>query len=390
MSVINQMLKDLEQRSPEQGGANAAPIAVPEKTSTVKVVAYTVLVLLVVNAVGIYIWQLLNENTALKQQNHAKPAAITTSVNSQQSTPIKVIENKEQATAKLPSKEEVIDNSSTDKEAFAEQMAAKNMPRRELSKAQLPPVQASEQSAVEPSVSENKVAVKQVQQATNSVVNHAQVTPASKEQELQVTAKPVAKMSVSRRQLTAEELVAQKMAQAEELLAAKDIAKAEQRLEEILIISPNHIQARKKLAALWFGRKAYQKASNLLSQGIALYPQDKSLRVMKAQVHLKQQQAVLAYQSLLPLAELEDVEYQVMLANVAQQSSQWQSAIDAYKLLEKMQPSSGRWPLGLAIVYDKSSQFPLAIQAYKAALLKSGLTASSAEFAEQRIKALGE
>ena len=51
-------------------------------------------------------------------------------------------------------------------------------------------------------------------------------------------------------------------------------------------------------------------------------------------------------------------EYQVMLANVAQQGSQWQSAIDAYKLLEKMQPSSGRWPLGLAIVYDKTSQFP--------------------------------
>lgn len=103
MSVINQMLKDLEQRSPEQGGANAAPIAVPEKTSTVKVVAYTVLILLIVNAVGIYIWQLLNENSALKQQNQAKPAAITTSENSQQSTPVKVIENKEQATAKLPS-----------------------------------------------------------------------------------------------------------------------------------------------------------------------------------------------------------------------------------------------------------------------------------------------
>ena len=271
-----------------------------------KVVAYTVLILLIVNAVGIYIWQLLSENSALKQQNQIKPHAVTTSVNSQPSVPVKVVENKERAEAKLQNIEEVREYNDADKETFAEQMAAKNMPRREASTAQLPPTQATERPAVEPPARENKAAVKQGKQS-NTEMTIVEVTPASKEKAQQSTAKPVAKMSVSRRQLTAEELVSQKMAQAEKLLAAKDIAKAEQRLEDILIISPNHIQARKKLAALWFGRKAYQKASNLLSQGIALYPQDNSFRVMKAQVHLKQQQTALAYQTLLPLAELEDV-----------------------------------------------------------------------------------
>lgn len=387
MSVINQMLKDLEQRSPEQGAANVAPVAVTEKNSTIKVVAYTVFILLIVNAVGIYIWQLLNENSALKQQNQAKPTTAEV-VSSEKTESTAANNNQEGSEVEAISPTKVAKDVIAIKETYAKQMAAKNMPRREVVTEQVSAKPVSEQPADNTEVTPNEAEIKQTSvQAEPEAI----ITPApTASKDIQPPSQPVAKMSVSRRQLTAEELVAQKMAQAEKLLAAKDIAKAEQQLEDILIVSPSHVQARKKLAALWFGRKAYPKASNLLSQGIALYPQDSSFRVMKAQVHLKQQQAMLAYQTLLPLATLEDVEYQLMLANVAQQSSQWQSAVDAYQLLKKMQPSSGRWPLGLAIVYDKSSQFPLAIQAYKEALLKSGITAASAEFAEQRIKALGE
>jgi MSHA biogenesis protein MshN len=79
-----------------------------------------------------------------------------------------------------------------------------------------------------------------------------------------------------------------------------------------------------------------------------------------------------------------------MLANVSQQIEQYESAIQAYKVLIDMQAYSGRWHLGLAIVYDKNSQFSLAVTEYALALTKSDLTIASADFAQQRMQALGE
>lgn len=198
------------------------------------------------------------------------------------------------------------------------------------------------------------------------------------------------KMSVTRRQLTPKELVTQKLANAEKLLTINEIAKAELLFEEILIIDPEHKEARKKLAALWFGRKLYQQAVNVLSQGIAIDRQDGDLRLMKARIHLKQGQHEAAYDTLKPLASIEQEEYQLMLANVAQHIEQYPSAISAYQVLINMQPYSGRWYLGLAIVYDKNSQFSLAVDAYKLALTKTDLSVSSVKFAKQRMQALGE
>ena len=198
------------------------------------------------------------------------------------------------------------------------------------------------------------------------------------------------KMSVSRRQLTPKELVAQKLVRAEKAIKINNIIKAEQLFEEVLIVDPTHKQARKKLAALWFGRKSYQQATNLLSRGISLDRNDEELRMLKARIHLQQGQHEAAYTTLKPLAMLKQKEYQVMLANVSQQIEQYESAIQAYKTLINMQTYSGRWHLGLAIVYDKNSQFSLAITEYALALTKSDLSIASAKFAQQRMQALGE
>ena len=158
----------------------------------------------------------------------------------------------------------------------------------------------------------------------------------------------------------------------------------------MLIVEPNHKQARKKLAALWFGRQAYQDAVNLLSQGIALNGKDRSLRQMKARIHLKQGQVTAALNTLKPLAQLKDEQYQIMLANTAQQAQQNEVAVDAYKVLITMQPDIGRWYLGLAVLHDKNSQFNLASVAYNKALTKNDLSVSSVNFIKQRIQAIGK
>jgi MSHA biogenesis protein MshN len=197
-------------------------------------------------------------------------------------------------------------------------------------------------------------------------------------------------MSVSRRQLSAEELAQQKLVRAEKALAAKNISKAEKLLEDVMIITPNDSQARKKLAALWFGRQAYQDAVNLLSQGITLNGKDSSLRQMKARIHLTQGQATAALNTLKPLANLKDEQYQIMLANTAQQAQHSKAAINAYTMLIAMQPDMGRWQLGIAVLYDKNSQFNLAIDAYNKALAKNDLSVSSEKFVKERIQAIGQ
>jgi len=78
---------------------------------------------------------------------------------------------------------------------------------------------------------------------------------------------------------------------------------------------------------------------------------------MKARIFLKLGRFTAALNTLKPLASLKNEQYQVMLANTAQQAQQNQVAVDAYNMLIVMQPDQGRWPLGLAVLYDKNSQF---------------------------------
>lgn len=57
MSVINQMLKDLEQRAPEQGHVTT-PVTISHKPSTIKIVLISLVVLVSFNLLGFYIWNL--------------------------------------------------------------------------------------------------------------------------------------------------------------------------------------------------------------------------------------------------------------------------------------------------------------------------------------------
>ena len=57
MSVINQMLKDLDQRAPEQG-QGPVPVMAAQKASILKIVLISVVILLSLNALGLYIWDL--------------------------------------------------------------------------------------------------------------------------------------------------------------------------------------------------------------------------------------------------------------------------------------------------------------------------------------------
>lgn len=404
MSVINQMLKDLEQRTPEQGQA-ATPLVQKQKSSTVKIVLISVAVLVSLNLLGFYIWDLQKQVASSEQQvknylleqDESDQIAKEKIPKAQQINQVKLNESSPQPTKEILASSQQIIKQDKAVPAQAALPKVEVIPKNTSTQQPITQKQTNntEQTNVVETVQNNvskvtkliaKPAEKLVEkQAVKRVDNNEPVTRFTKE-----NTPTESKMTVSRRQLTAQELISQKLARAEKAIKNNDIVKAEKLFEETLIIEPNHKQARKKLAALWFGRKSYQQAINLLSQGISLDSNDAELRLLKARIYLQQGKSQAAYNTLKPLSMLKHQDYQVMLANVAQQIEQYESAIQAYKVLIEMQSYSGRWHLGLAIIYDKNSQFSLAATEYATALTKSDLSIASAKFAQQRMQALGE
>jgi MSHA biogenesis protein MshN len=400
MSVINQMLKDLDQRSPGPNEPSVKSAHVELTYSPKKVVLITAILVLVVCLISFYFWQLISENNALKANQ------LTNQVNNRANTARNSHVNQ---TSKLDKS----DNKSYKAQIIAEESQQSKYLRVEQKNQQIIlPIKVENTKVIDlgKSLSDNQ-AENNVQRIVAQPLvkkSSSRVTPAKKTGEIAddhnhsgtvsghshevptVVKTNTNKILVSRRQLSADELAEQKLSLAEKALAAKQVAKAEKFLEEVVIIKPSDSQTRKKLAALWFGRQAYQDAVNLLSQGIALNGKDSSLRQMKARIHLKQGQFTAALNSLKPLAQLKDEQYQIMLANTAQQAQQNKVAVEAYQVLIAMQPDIGRWYLGLAVLHDKSSQFNLASVAYKRALTKNDLSVASENFIKQRIQVIGQ
>ena len=244
---------------------------------------------------------------------------------------------------------------------------------------------------------DNKVASIKVKPIKKPQKNSKPVVTAShsaKAKPKSVVAKPTLakkakpQMAVSRRKISPKQLVQQKMAQAEKSIDDNKLAKAEHLFEDILLLQSSHKDARKQLAALWYGRKAYQDAINLLSQGIALDSKDSEFRLMQARIYLKQGQAQSAFNTLQGLAQIENSEYQAARANAAQLAGQFKFAVDAYQTLLESAPTNGRWWLGLAVAFDSDGQFDKASQAYSAALNQKNLSASSIRFIKQRMQQL--
>jgi MSHA biogenesis protein MshN len=419
MSVINQMLKDLDQRSPDINTNSTQSQQVTSPHSSIKIALITAIFVLVTCSMAFYVWQLNSENQALREQQNVKATTQLTSV--QKLTTITA------ATSNPPAREARPPRVATAQADTVKQSipVVDHVPKAPISK---PKPEQRPESRSEPSYQPQKVlptpitATSALPLTSKAIVTNdsTKVTPATQvnsivlsddhthtkdsnpnhshnEPEAKISVvekvKPKAKstaMSVSRRQLSADELAQQKLALAEKALAAKQISKAEKLLEDVVIIAPKDSQTRKKLAALWFGRQAYQDAVNLLSQGIALNGKDSSLRQMKARIHLKQGQATAALNTLKPLAQLKDEEYQIMLASTAQQAQHHKVAVKAYSMLISMQPDIGRWQLGLAVLYDKNSQFDSASKAYKTALTKNDLSVSSEQFVKERLQAIGQ
>ena len=400
LSVINKMLKDLDQRQHErQTKAASNGQTIPMATQPAKV-WLIVLVSVVTTLLLVYGGYLFTQNQQLiaeKPQNNAQQSNNQSQNNQSQSSNIK--------SAKANTERVITANTNQEVQLKNGQKIAL-IAQAEPTTSQDISLQTKEkQRKISIKDKPNKITTKQPN-ITNAVVaadNNVNTEVLSKktekatvkqaplsQKEPQASRPAKASISVSRRQLTTAQFAKQKMKQAEQALSANNTAKAEKLFEEILMLQPDNKAARKQLAALWFGRKAYQEALNVLAQGIALDPQYSEFRLMQARIYLTQGYSEQAYQVLQGLPFTHNVEYLATQASVAQQLTKYPQAISAYQQLIKLQPNEARWWLGLAVVYDLTNDYSLALPAYQSALAQGNLSASSVDFVQQRMQELRE
>ncbi len=373
MSVINQMLKDLDKRQeqPMAGQHSHVPQA-PVKSNTPLAIIITVVATLVIVA----LFYLYIENQALRENNEKQEPNVT------QQIP-KAITQIEPSSINYAAKEQETAITETDS-------GTKLVPKEQL------PASNDAQLTKSPDLTDNTVIDGMADDSTaaelvTSVIASDKDTESiNPEQTPVVNQSATTTLSISRKQLSPSELAAKKMVQAEQAILDQNIKEAEQYFEDILIIYPQHQAARKQLAALLYGRQATQQAVNILAQGIELNPQDAELRLMQARIYVESGFQEQAYDILRPLSQVLDTEYQALLATLAQSLKQYESAKVAYTQLIKIQANQGRWYLGLAISHDSLGEYQQAYTAYNNAINTSGLSDSALSFARQRMLELGD
>ena len=155
---------------------------------------------------------------------------------------------------------------------------------------------------------------------------------------------------------------------------------------QVLANDPLDHEIRERLAGLFYGEGRLPEAQQVLVDGIRLAPAQANFRLMLARVALARGDKPQALQTLSGLEPMvsRNLDYYATRAALAQELEQPAVAARSYQQLVVVQPSEARWWLGLAIAMDKQGRALAALDAYRKALTLP-LSPASRQFVQQRI-----
>lgn len=199
-------------------------------------------------------------------------------------------------------------------------------------------------------------------------------------------------MAITEVKLTPKQLAKKRFTLASEAERDGKLKEAISYYEQTLALEPSMHEARKQLAALHYGQGQLAKASEVLQQGMLLFPQQLDFALLLARV---QQAAGLADLALATLANIPDThplarQKWMAQSDLAQKLGQFSVSEQAYRQLLQQEPQQAKWWMGLAYALDSQQQFTQARQAYRTALGHRGLSAQASAFIEQRLTQLGD
>jgi MSHA biogenesis protein MshN len=189
--------------------------------------------------------------------------------------------------------------------------------------------------------------------------------------------------------LSPQEHAARSYLRARKLIEGGKIYQGEAALEQALGADPSHLAARETLATLQLSSNRLAQAGNTLDVGLAMAPEHTPFRMLKARVLLQQKQlasAVSVLEAGQPNSSSGD--YNVLLAALYQQAKRFDDAAKLYRQLVEARPQSGTLWLGLAMAKEGQTELPTARLAYHRAVEAGGLSDNSRQYALNRIRAL--
>lgn len=136
---------------------------------------------------------------------------------------------------------------------------------------------------------------------------------------------------------------------------------------EVLAHDPHNQGAREQLAGLLYGAGRLTEAAQVLEEGLRLDPAQADLRLLLARVAISggDRQKALDWLTGYQPDIASNLDYYATWAGLAQELGQPVQASEMYVRLLRQQPDQGRWWLGLGVAEDGQGHRQLALDAYR-------------------------
>ncbi|MEA3545495.1 MAG: tetratricopeptide repeat protein [Thermodesulfobacteriota bacterium] len=170
-----------------------------------------------------------------------------------------------------------------------------------------------------------------------------------------------------------------------------NLVAAEASFNQALIINPQFHNARLQLVRLLQQQTKRAKAEGALQQGLSLAPENTDFRKLYARLLLsdnRQDEAIKLLQAKPQPAVAQDLEYYALLAALYQESGQFVAASSTYGQLLQLRPQEALWWMGMAISLEQSDRSGSARDAYQKALQLSGLSPDLINYIQGRLQVL--
>lgn len=171
---------------------------------------------------------------------------------------------------------------------------------------------------------------------------------------------------------------------------AADDETAIKKLEQLLAIKPEHLEAREALATLLVADGRLEEAEPVLKVGLQQMPDYPAFDNLEAHIlaHRQDYKTAVALMSRAQPELAKAPEYYAYLAGLYQHDGQYMMAAELYHELLQLDPSNGIWWVGLGLALESSGKNNAALEAFDRAVKMQGLEPNIAAYAKQQIMKL--
>ena len=369
MSVINQMLKDLDRRQQEAEGA--AVYVAPVRQQGWWMLVLTLLCTLALGILGWRTWIFWQQS-----QRASLPAVQVEAPAVAPSAPLAVV-GTTQAVSSAASVAKVPAASAESTAARVAPSAAEQVPADEA-------LLADEGNPEEALGDETILSDEELQPDL-----YAELAAEQSAEEAPAPAAPRKPgiLKIETVELSDAELATLAERKATTAMAKGRMQEAQDGYYEVLAHDPHNQGAREQLAGLLYGAGRLTEAAQVLEEGLRLDPAQADLRLLLARVAISggDRQKALDWLTGYQPDIASNLDYYATWAGLAQELGQPVQASEMYVRLLRQQPDQGRWWLGLGVAEDGQGHRQRALDAYRNAQLHGNLGEASTQWLEQRI-----